>query len=389
MNKLLGQYFTTHEDLLSKVYEFIQNKPKKILEPSLGLGHLVDYVLKQDNNIQFKMIEIDDSLEHLECIKKEEVIYANFLTHEINEKFTTIIGNPPYVKRKGGNMYILFIDKCIDLLKENGELIFIIPSDFFKMTSSSKTIKKMMRYGYISNIYHPHNEHLFKDASIDILIFRYVKSQKKIKKIRYNDEYKHVFHQNGIITFENESQKNSIKLKDYFDVFVGMVSGCEQVLKNNTFGNEELLVEKDKKEKYIIIDNFEEQNDDLKDYLNSYKKLLKLRRIRNIDDTNWYEFGLLRNKSKIDILKGKSAIYMYVLSRKDQVAFLSNVMYFGGNLLLIIPKEKYQNKINLELLNNYFNTHEFKSKYIFSQRFKISQKNLTECVIPKKYLEIN
>ena len=142
MNKLLGQYFTTHEDLLSKVYEFIQNKPKKILEPSLGLGHLVDYVLKQDNNIQFKMIEIDDSLEHLECIKKEEVIYANFLTHEINEKFTTIIGNPPYVKRKGGNMYILFIDKCIDLLKENGELIFIIPSDFFKMTSSSKTIKK-------------------------------------------------------------------------------------------------------------------------------------------------------------------------------------------------------------------------------------------------------
>jgi len=67
--------------------------------------------------------------------------------------------------------------------------------------------------------------------------------------------------------------------------------------------------------------NFERTKcyDDLKEYLNSYKKLLKLRRIRNIDDTNWYEFGLLRNKSKIDILKGKSAIYMYVLSRKDQV----------------------------------------------------------------------
>ena len=133
MNKLLGKYFTTHEDLLSKIYEFIQNKPKKILEPSLGLGHLVDYVLKQDNSIQFKMIEIDESLEHLECIKKEEVIYTNFLTHDLNEKFTTIIGNPPY--KKGENMYILFIDKCIDLLKEEGELIFIIPFDFFKMTT--------------------------------------------------------------------------------------------------------------------------------------------------------------------------------------------------------------------------------------------------------------
>lgn len=65
-----------------------------------------------------------------------------------------------------------------------------------------------------------------------------------------------------------------------------------QVLKNNLFGNHELLIEKDKIERYIIINDFDNQNEDLKDYLNSYKKLLKLRRIRNIDDSNWYEFGL-------------------------------------------------------------------------------------------------
>jgi adenine-specific DNA-methyltransferase len=387
MNKLLGQYFTTDKSLLSKVYEFIQNKPKKILEPSLGMGHLVDYVLKQDNSIYFKMIEIDSSLDHLECIQRKDVIYTNFLHYDEKEKYTTIIGNPPYVKKKGGNMYIQFIDKCIDLLKDNGELIFIIPSNFFKMTSSSKTIKKMMKHGYISDIYHPHDEYLFKDASIDILIFRYVKSQHNIKKIRYNNDYKYVFHQNGIVTFENESQKNCIKLKDYFDVYVGMASGCEQVLKNNLFGNHELLIEKDKIEKYIIINDFDNQNEDLKDYLNSYKKLLKLRRIRNIDDNNWYEFGLLRNKSKIDLLKGKSAIYMYSLTRKEQVSFQTNVMYFGGNLLLIIPKEKYENKLDLELLNNYFNSNIFREKYTSSKKFKISHKNLTECAIPKKYLQ--
>ena len=147
------------------------------------------------------------------------------------------------------------------------------------------------------------------------------------------------------------------------------------------------MIEKDKIEKYIIINDFDNQNEDLKDYLNSYKKLLKLRRIRNIDDNNWYEFGLLRNKSKIDLLKGKSAIYMYSLTRKEQVSFQTNVMYFGGNLLLIIPKEKYENKLDLELLNNYFNSNIFREKYTSSKKFKISHKNLTECAIPKKYLQ--
>lgn len=388
MNKLLGQYFTTHESLLTKVLEFIKNNPKKILEPSIGKGHLIDHVLKTHKNIEFVMIEIDNTIEHLESIDKEKIIYTDFLEYKENEKFHTIIGNPPYIKNKGGNLYIKFIDKCINLLEEDGELIFIIPSDFFKITSASKTIKNLMKYGYISDIYHPNNENLFKDASIDVLIFRYVKSKKKIKKIHYNNNFKHVLHQNGVITFENESPKNNIKLKDYFEVYVGMVSGCEQVLKNDTFGNQDLIISKDKKSKYIIINSLENQSNDLKSYLTSYKKLLKLRKIRKIDETNWFEFGLLRNKSKIDLMKGKPAIYMYNLTRKEQVAFQDNVMYFGGNLLMIKTKEKYENNIDIKMLIEYFNSNDFKEKYTYSKKFKISQKNLKECMIPKKILKL-
>ncbi len=40
---------------------------------------------------------------------------------------------------------------------------------------------------------------------------------------------------------------------------VGMASGCDQVLKNNLFGNHELLIEKDKIERYIIINDFDNQ----------------------------------------------------------------------------------------------------------------------------------
>ena len=57
--------------------------------------------------------------------------------------------------------------------KLNGELIFIVPFNFFKLTSVSKLLNKMMNKGTFTDIYHPHNEKLFEYASIDIIIFRY------------------------------------------------------------------------------------------------------------------------------------------------------------------------------------------------------------------------
>lgn len=382
MNKSLGQYFTTHEILLEKVYQLIKNNPQHILEPSVGRGHIVDYIQRKIKNCNFKMIEIDKSLNMLSSINKNNLIYSDFLNCEINETFDTVIGNPPFVKKKGGNLYIRFIDKCIDLLNEKGELIFIIPSDFFKVTSASKTLHKMMDNGYFSHIFHPHDEHLFKHASIDVLVFRYVKSTQKQTRLIYNNETKYVHFNDGIINFENSSKENILLLKNYFDVYVGMVSGCDSILKNQTFGNELLLVEKDKQEKYIFVNNINEIKDELKDYLYLHKNKLIQRKVRKIDESNWFEFGLPRNKKNIDLLKGKSAIFIHNISRKDQVAFKSIVQYFSGNLIMIVPKEKYEKKINLDKYVDYFNSDEFKNKYMYSNRFKITHKNMMNSILP-------
>lgn len=43
----LGQYFTKNLQLKNKVYDFILNNPTTILEPSVGRGDLVDYVLSK------------------------------------------------------------------------------------------------------------------------------------------------------------------------------------------------------------------------------------------------------------------------------------------------------------------------------------------------------
>lgn len=140
MNKKnnIGQYFTTNKLLKEKVYEFILNEPKEILEPSMGQGDLVKQVLSK-KNVKFDLYEIDNSITMLD---KFNVKFCDFLKEKIDKKYITIIGNPPYVRTKTGNLYIDFIDKCYELLENNGELIFIIPSDFFKLTCATKVIEK-------------------------------------------------------------------------------------------------------------------------------------------------------------------------------------------------------------------------------------------------------
>ena len=124
----LGQYFTTNIDLKNKVSEFVFNNPDIILEPSVGQGDLVEVLLRKNNKIHFDMYEIDYNIKLLEGIPKT-VIYNDFLKQKISKTYTTIIGNPPFVRTQKGNLYIDFIQKCYDLLKNNGELItnFIDP----------------------------------------------------------------------------------------------------------------------------------------------------------------------------------------------------------------------------------------------------------------------
>ena len=142
-NKNLGQYFTTNNDLKNKVLEFVMNNPNVILEPSVGQGDLIKIIHDNNDKIQFDMYEIDNNIKMLDNIPKN-VIYEDFIKADIKKKYKTIIGNPPFVKKITGNLYIHFIEKCYNLLENNGELIFIIPSDFFKLTCASKLLKCSM-----------------------------------------------------------------------------------------------------------------------------------------------------------------------------------------------------------------------------------------------------
>jgi len=378
----LGQYFTTHIELKEKVYEFVLNNPSTILEPSIGQGDLIVYIKDKIPDVTFDMYEIDKTIKLLTTIQKSSVIYGDFMEQKIIKLYKTIVGNPPFVRTKKGNLYIDFTEKCYDLLDDNGELIFIVPSDFFKLTSASKLLNIMMLHGVFTHIYHPNNEKMFENASIDVIVFRYVKSKLIKKKVLYNDKLLHITNSNGLITFNEQETIDNIMIKDLFDVYVGIVSGKEEIYKNKELGNIDVINGENKLERYIYIEKYPCENENINEYLLSHKDELIQRKIKKFNENNWFEWGAPRNIKIMNKNMGKKCIYIYNLTRKANVAFVGNVNYFGGSLLMLIPKKH----ISLDKVVTYINSNVFKHNFMFSGRFKIGHRQICNSFIPSDIL---
>uniref|UniRef100_A0A6C0B947 site-specific DNA-methyltransferase (adenine-specific) n=1 Tax=viral metagenome TaxID=1070528 RepID=A0A6C0B947_9ZZZZ len=385
--KSLGQYFTTDESLQNAVKGFILNDPIRILEPSIGRGDLVASILQKRPTQQFVMIEIDETIDVLPAVNRSVIRYENFLLTIFEEKetFKTIVGNPPFVRTKTGNLYIDFIKKSFLLLESGGELIFIVPSDFFKTTSASKVIIDMMIHGTFTHIYHPHNEHLFQGASIDVLAFRYCKDAALPHETFYNGVKMQLQHNNGLVTFHKEKEKEKEKEKaflmnDVFQICVGLVSGKEEVYKNAILGNLDVLNGENKVEKYIFAETFPTETQEINNYLLEHKPILLQRAIRKFTEKNWFEWGAPRNIHKIRDHMGKPCIYICTLTRQPKVAFLSTVQYFGAGLLMLLPKNNISANELKETVNR-LNSDAFRQNFTFSGRFKIGQRQLCNCQI--------
>ena len=380
MSEKLGQYFTTDVGLKEKLYSFILNNPKRILEPSSGRGDLVEFISeKMETAVEFDMFEIDDSIEFLDSIDIEKICFQDFLEADIPRKYDTIVGNPPFVRTKSGNLYIDFTEKCFNLLKPKGEIVFIIPSDFFRLTSACKLLGEMMAAGNFTHIYRPNNEKLFKDASIDVVVFRYAKDSSLDRKTIYNGETKYAKNTEGLVTFHDTPGTKLEYFKDYFEIYVGIVSGKDQVFKND-IGNIEVLNGNKKKDTYICLRKFPSDNKEINEHLLSHKEELLSRKIRKFNETNWFEWGALRNVSIVEENIGKPCIFIHNLTRKKEVAFLGKVGYFGGGLLMLLPKKD----CDLRKVVLFLNSNSFQNNFIYSGRFKIGQRQLVN-----SYLEIS
>ncbi|EJF05956.1 methyltransferase family protein, partial [Thiovulum sp. ES] len=126
----LGQVFTP-QNIVSEMLQLRRNRGT-ILEPSSGDGAFL-----QNFDSKAVGIEIDEKRKF-----DNRVLTMDFFDYGIENKFETIIGNPPYVRfqdirfdtkfkldmkifDKRTNLYKFFIYKSIQHLEDGGELIFI------------------------------------------------------------------------------------------------------------------------------------------------------------------------------------------------------------------------------------------------------------------------
>jgi adenine-specific DNA-methyltransferase len=379
-----GQYFTTNAFLKESVRDLVLNDPERVLEPSVGRGDLVEILHHPPgiNYIQFDMYEIDTDIEMLDCVNTKNLIYGDFLEQEIERKYKTIVGNPPYVKTTTGNLYLDFVRRCHGLLEDGGELVFIVPSDFLKLTSASSLLAHMMATGTFTHIIRPNDEGLFEHASIDVIVFRYCLDPLLDNTVIYNGEPKRLIETSGILTFAPmDAPVGTEKLGDYFDVFVGMVSGRECVFKNAEFGTMGVRNSKDAVDKYIMVGRFPTGDAALDAYLLENKSDLLRRKIRRFSETNWFEWGALRNYGKVGARLGEECVYVSTLTRSAEVAFVGTVEYFGGGLLALIPKADAPRKLEMGKVAAFLNSAQFRENYLYSGRFKIGHRQLSNCLL--------
>ncbi len=222
-----GQYFTP-EVVANFMIELADISAKSsILEPSCGEGVFLQLLHDKgfDNLTAF---EIDEELAQ----DFPNVRYESFISAKIFTKFDLIIGNPPYIRWKNlednlkqelssnpiWNKYFnslcdylyIFILKSIELLNENGQLIFICPEYWMNTTHSISLRNYMVANGYFEEIYHFNETPIFDRVTVSIVIFKFVKSKQTSDKIKVAK-----FYANQKLTIETlQKVKFQIELKD-------------------------------------------------------------------------------------------------------------------------------------------------------------------------------
>ena len=383
LKKDLGQFFTSADSLQTFVFDHVKHKGSTLLEPSFGAGHLLKPFLQYNPNYPMVCYELDHTIVPVVPFNQHQMtIYADFTKQEIRQRYKTIIGNPPYIKQSSGNLYIKFIEQCYELLEPDGELLFIVPSDFFKLTSASAIITKLAENGSFTDVLFPHDETLFKGASIDVTAFRYEKNLNHSKKpnptTTVNGKSMLCNVMNGIVTFSDSEQTGS-PLSDTFDVYVGLVSGRDEIYRV-PFGNVDVLCDKGKADRFIFPESYPTNNKAIDDHLLANKGALLERKIRKFSESNWFEWGAPRNLTAIRANLGNPCIYVKNLTRNKEVSFLGRVQFFGGSLLCLIPK-KAMTETALQTVIDFLNSETVQKDYLYANRFKIGHKQVSNILL--------
>lgn len=293
--------------LIKKIYPDIKN----ILEPSCGSGEFITELSKEFPEATIKGVEnnkiIYNGIKHLSK-GNITIINKDFLSYNEKLEYDLIIGNPPYFviskkivdKKYHGffdgrpNIFILFIIKCIQMLKKDGILSFILPKSFINCLYYDKTREFINDNMTIIDISYCKDKYIETEQDTIRFIIQNRKPEKQSEfSLKLHDYI--LFGTIEDIKTLKELLKNSKNLAELgFTVNVGTVvwNQCKDILTSDNTKTR-LIYSSDIKDGKLILKHY--SNEEKKNYINKKGQnnpLLVINRGWGVGDYN-FEYCLI------------------------------------------------------------------------------------------------
>ena len=255
----------------------LHSKKLKILEPACGICQFLNGIKRNRKDIftcASKRVGVEINSEVVNYAYKNnlnndlEIVCKDYLLWETEDRFDIIIGNPPYgipslsdhytikvdneTKRKYKqlyetwygkyNIYGAFIEKSVKLLKDNGQLIFIVPATFMILDEFKKLREFLSRTGKTEIIYMGPN--VFKpEVGVTTTILKFTKTAAEKNKLflyDYNDGKLNLIDRRdnwtgGVVLFSTEFSKEIDRICSFRlgDIYAVKISPRTPEIKNN------------------------------------------------------------------------------------------------------------------------------------------------------------
>lgn len=366
----LGQVFTPAavvERMLA-----LRQRHGRSLDPSAGDGA---FSRRIDG---CEAIEIDPS------VAPEGARVMDFFDLPLTEKFDTIIGNPPYVRfqdisrktlarldnkmfDRRTNLFLYFIEKAVRHLRPGGELIFIVPREFTKLTAARKLNAFLYEEGDITDFIETGDTRIFGAHNPNCAIFRFERG----RHARRLHDGRYFALVDGQLMFLRGDYR--LSLATLFDVKVGGVSGADEIFEHPE-GNAEFVCSRtvdDGSTRRMIFDMPHP-------HLAAHKERLLARRVRPFDESNWWRWGRIHHVS------ASPRIYVNAKTRRSRPFFRHACLNYDGAVLALFPKiAGMEVALATDLLNDAVDWEEL--GFVCDGRHLFTQRSLQHCLLPPAF----
>jgi adenine-specific DNA-methyltransferase len=388
----LGQIFTP-QAIVDCMLTLVRNRGR-VLEPACGDGVFLKHFPGALG------IEVDPRC----AAPGAEVM--NFFELSEDERFATIIGNPPYVRYQDiapgtrllargsvldqrANLYLFFIEKCLRHLEPDGELVFITPRELLKATSAVPLNRLLYAAGTITDFIDLGDSRLFGEVTPNCAIWRFQKGEmsrnarfavldpgrgkeEKEGLRRLSWEKRRFVEAGGQLLFTRHSYP--LRLSDIAFVKVGAVSGADRIYTSEKHGNRDFVCSTtaaDGKTRRMI---WCEPGEPAPAALVPHKGRLMARRIRHYDETNWWQWG------RGDYSSDRPRVYVNNKTRRADPFFVHDCPHYDGSVLAIFPRAPAADAHALARALNRVDWEDL--GFVCDGRFLFTQRSLEQTPLP-------